>query len=1739
MRLMRDALSSLTLAAVLVMSFAPASAQVAAPQGGSPGSPVLPTQASNALSFVKIGTYTVPGTTYDVGAAEIVAYDAASQRLFSVNAQAATVDIIDLSDPYLPELVSSLTLSPTFGAAANSVAVRNGLVAVAVEAVVRQDPGRVAFFDAAGTPIYSVTVGALPDMVTFSPDGRFVLTANEGEPTSPYSTTTDPEGSISVIDISAGVTNAVVTTLGFADFNVGGPRHAELPAGVRVFCPGASVAQDLEPEYIAVAPDSATAYVTLQENNALAIVNLNTLSVTAVLALGTKDHTVPGNGFDPSRQDNVVNITTAYTVSGLYQPDAIAAYAAAGNTYLVTANEGDAREYTGCNEVRTVSTLNLDDTLFPNEAALKTVQQLGDLQVSVVTGTALAADPDNDNDIDTLYAFGARSFSIWDGANGTLVFDSGDHLERTLAEIYGRARFNISHSGNNGNRAEQRSFSKGPEPEAITVASLFGRTYAFLGLERQGGVMVYDVTNPAAPEFVSHFNNRTFPTGNVISAANYRLSNDLGPEDILIISAADSPLGVPLLVIANEISGSITVFAIYPRPQVTQQVYTFNDLDQFPLGTVALSSTLPTSVTLNLGGFSGLRLVARDASTGELTFSTHTDRGPNPAPIGDQRPFALPGFAPQWVTFTVQPATGEVTTLGTLSLTLSGGITTLTGLPNLAGVAGAPYDDEAPVDLFGAPVPLDAFGADMEGLTRANDGTLWMVDEYRPAIYHFLPTGELANRYVPIQPMTVTTDTGIQALPAVLATRRANRGFEAVAYNPDNGKLYAFVQSPLDNPDSASDNNSRGGRYIRIVEFDTTTFTTTAQYLYPIEGGFTEKIGDATYIGNGEFLVLERDDATDSNARKFIFKFSLAGASDISAIISPSVESMITADLLANAITPIRKTLFLDLTAAGYTGYDKPEGLAWLGGDMVAVINDNDFGVSDAPILLNGTIAMRDPQTAPALVTFSPARLSLLHNNDGESSLLPSTQTVVPGWGGYTNTMTQTITVGGAAAFQSVMVREMAQATSVGQAVMALYSGDAYLASATLLCSLPVTDTSQPVYDAVAQRPMPYTAHIFGNHEFDLTPDYLERFIRTFTETGSLPTQPFLSANLDFSAEPAYADLLDADGLIEGPVTDGRVIGRSMIYTDANTGLVFGIVGATTPLLPNISSPRNVSVTTDITSTAAAVQAEVDRLLARGVNRIVLSSHMQNIAADRDLIRLLNGVDIAVLGGGDDLLLSTSVPTLTQVLPGETQGVGGTYPLTEVDAMSRTVYMVTTKGNYQYLGRLDIEFDLMGEVSRIITATSYPRRVISTTTSATGGLGLTDTVTPNATINATAITPVQQCLAAFAATDIAKVEPGANLLTTRNGVRTRETSGGNLVTDAYLWAYNQYATNASNNLPPQSFANPVIAIQNGGGIRQTGTMAGGRFPPTGVVTVTRQNTLDTLSFLTNQLTVITNVTPAEIKAIFEWSGRLLPAENGAFLQVAGITVTYNMSNTANVNRVRSVQLADGRYLVQNGAVVAGAPNVSIATNSFTAEGGDAYTMLAAKTTRLNLRDNLGVFLTYEDALVNYLRENTAFPLGGDGLRTITGTQYANDFGVGRIVRLGAAYDLAVDQTAPALVTTGQPFTYTYTITHTGATPATSVVLTNTLPAGVTFDSASAGCVLNLSEVVCALGTLSNASTTLTVTITPNSSGTLTNTITAFGNPLDNDELDTTNNTSTATTEAQPASYRIYLPILQR
>jgi hypothetical protein len=602
--------------------------------------------------------------------------------------------IVSISNPAQPAEVAIIDLSP-FGGGPNSVAVKNGLVAVAVEASIKTNPGSVLFFDANGSLLGQVAVGALPDMLTFTPDGKKILVANEGEPNSYNQVdSVDPVGSISIIDLSSGVGGATVATAGFAAFNGPAERAALIAAGVRIFGPNASVAQDLEPEYIAVSPDGTSAYVSLQENNALAVLNIATATVSSIRPLGYKDHSA---GF------------------------------------------------------------SLQNTVFP-----------------------------------------------------------------------------------------------------------------------------------------------AMPT------------------------------------IGSTVGGQ----------------------------------------SLNLGGFSGLFFEGVDPLTGRLRFVTHTDRGPNGEPnAAGERPFLLPNFAPQIVRFELDQTSGAISLTQQITLQTSPGVP-LTGLPNTSiagGTTNTPYNDEVAINLFGNTIPIDPLGGDLEGIVVAPDSSFWLVDEYRPAIYHFDSSGVLIERVVPIGTAAAAGQPagtfGTESLPAVLANRRQNRGFEGIALQ--DGKLYAFVQSPARNPQTLSNNTLNGMRNIRVVEFDPSTHA-TRQFLYVMDNPNLgtpdntrpDKIGDAVAIGNGEFLVLERDDdAADSdpssNIEKKIYRFRLSDATDVSSFsglfdvgggVLKSIDQMTTAELAAQGIKPIAKTLHADLNVVGYNAVEKIEGLARVDANTIAVINDNDFGVASINI---------------------------------------------------------------------------------------------------------------------------------------------------------------------------------------------------------------------------------------------------------------------------------------------------------------------------------------------------------------------------------------------------------------------------------------------------------------------------------------------------------------------------------------------------------------------------------------------------------------------------------------------------------------------------------------------------------------------------------------------------------------------------------------------------------------------
>ncbi len=532
--------------------------------------PVVHSAPDAAVALTPFGTYETG--IVDEGAAEIVTYDAGSQRLFVVNAAQAIVEVLDVSDPAAPVKLFDLSTAGTTSAdgstvpadgVANSVDVRaDGLGAVAVEAPAKTDAGWVVFFDARsddGAALGAVRVGSQPDMLTFTPDGAHLLVANEGEPAEDYSV--DPEGSIAVIAVGdevAAPAQEAVATAGFHEFEVGGSMT--LPEGVRIYggredagtgTPEFPVSENLEPEYIAV--DGGLAYAVLQEANAVAVVDIATATVTEIWPLGVKDHAAEGNGLDPSDRDGGIAIGP-WPVLGMYQPDGMDAYSVDGQGYLVTANEGDSRDWDGFSEVARVKDLG-DDDLPPvceDLAELTADEALGRLNITTADGLSEDA-----GCYEALYAYGARSFSIWSTA-GELVFDSGQEFEEITAAALPEF-FNSNHSESN---FEGRSDDKGPEPEGVVVGQVGERTYAFIGFERVGGVAVYDITSPADAAFVTYVNNRDFSVS-VEDGGDVAQAGDLGPEGLAFIPADASPVpGTALLAVGSEVSGTTTLYRI-------------------------------------------------------------------------------------------------------------------------------------------------------------------------------------------------------------------------------------------------------------------------------------------------------------------------------------------------------------------------------------------------------------------------------------------------------------------------------------------------------------------------------------------------------------------------------------------------------------------------------------------------------------------------------------------------------------------------------------------------------------------------------------------------------------------------------------------------------------------------------------------------------------------------------------------------------------------------------------------------------------------------------------------------------------------------------------------------------------------------------------------------------------------------------------------------------------------------
>jgi hypothetical protein len=509
------------------------------------------------IIYVKDNDYVAPVGTNELGmnlltsfsngaaganSAEIVVYDSSTYRLYIANSIGAKLDIVDFSNPSTPLLLSSVNVTP-YGNI-NSVAVHNGVVAMAVENANAQLNGSIVFLNQDGVFISQVTAGAMPDMITFNKDFTKILTANEGEPDATYAV--DPEGSVTIVDLTPGyaaLTNANATTVSLTQFN--GQEASLIAQGIRIFSTSASVAQDMEPEYIAISDDNTKAYVNLQENNAMLVIDLGTSVIEAIRPLGYSDYST-GNGMDASDQTGQVLITSL-PVKGAFMPDAMVYSTIGGQGYLFTANEGDSREFGSVVDANRISTLNLDATVFPDQLILKNNRLAGRL-----SGLKYSGDTDNDGDLDEIHTMGGRSFSIWNAATGALVFDSKDLIEQIVAAhpVYG-AIFNASNSIGTPS-LKNRSDDKGPEPEGVTTATINGDNYLFVSLERVGGAMIFNINDPANPVYVGYRNNRSTTTS----------GPDLGAEGMIYISPEASPNGNSIIILANEVSSTLSIYQV-------------------------------------------------------------------------------------------------------------------------------------------------------------------------------------------------------------------------------------------------------------------------------------------------------------------------------------------------------------------------------------------------------------------------------------------------------------------------------------------------------------------------------------------------------------------------------------------------------------------------------------------------------------------------------------------------------------------------------------------------------------------------------------------------------------------------------------------------------------------------------------------------------------------------------------------------------------------------------------------------------------------------------------------------------------------------------------------------------------------------------------------------------------------------------------------------------------------------
>lgn len=846
---------------------------------------------SQSISLQHLATHYTD--IFDEGAAEIVAFDAGSSRLFFTNADENSVGVLDISDPANPTLLNTIDMS-VYGDGVNSVAVFDGLVAVASEAEAVNGAGKVVFFDVDGALQGEVVVGILPDMVIFTHDGTKVLTANEGEPDDDY--LVDPNGSISIIDLISGVGAATVTNIDFTAYN--DQAESLRNKGVRIFGPGATVAQDLEPEYITISPDDSRAYVSLQENNALAVIDIASATVLDILPLGVKDHSKGRPALNSFILNEVVPNwpelgTPVYDggqdpvllggFSGMY----FDATQSTEDTYVfyTIPDRGPNGSTVGRGDVTPAASQNLRPFKLPDYQA-----RIVKVTVDVAGGTVSLDEQ--------IFLSRPNGMAITGRGNAPGV----DEVPVTFTDAttaFGDTSF----------------VDAGGEQYHLLEYDAFGGDFEGILRDNDGNFWMCDEYRPAIYKFDTDgvLIDRYIAEGT---------KNSVVTEGIFFSEYGEGSSNNKYLEIYNGTGAAISLDD-YLLVSCSNGCDESNSFD-FNNSAVWAGKTLAPGEVFVIGHPSAQEDILAQADTTFQFLSNGND----------------------WYAILNAADSSIVDQIGR----------GIVNAPNdgwdVAGVTEATKDYTLIRKHYILSGSNDWFAsAGVDSISSE-----WLVAE-RPTADTVLPT------------LGSHMDYGAETLPSVYKKRRANRGFEAIAYNPDSNIVYAFIQTPMYNPDNSTRNASD---VIRILGVDAATGDPVSEYVYlldqnrnsGIDISRVDKIGDAVYTGNDRFLVLERDSGTPDDgpaSKKLVFEISLTGATNIlgtdlamketsSGPEDKTLEMMTADELAAAGIQAVNKLKILNLPSIGYLPSDKPEGLALLPNGGIAVLNDNDFGLAGAGI---------------------------------------------------------------------------------------------------------------------------------------------------------------------------------------------------------------------------------------------------------------------------------------------------------------------------------------------------------------------------------------------------------------------------------------------------------------------------------------------------------------------------------------------------------------------------------------------------------------------------------------------------------------------------------------------------------------------------------------------------------------------------------------------------------------------